>query len=95
MFGQNPSDVNKLQICSEATFQPETVMVYYYVVHMGLRAVPPSTSLAVYSEYSGALTLGPCGLDQSAVIMLICALSHWKKEKKRVKSFSLCVYVCV
>lgn len=47
-----------------------------------LHPAPPHTSFIVYSEYSVAPTLSPCGLDQSAVIMLIWAVSHWEKKKK-------------
>ncbi len=57
-----------------------------------LHPAPPRTSFIVYSESSVAPTHSPCGLDQSVVIMLIWAVSHWEK-KKGVKS--VCACVCV
>jgi len=62
-------------------------------IHACLRThvVSCCTSLSVSSESSVTPTLRPCGLDQSVVIMLIWAVSHWEK-KEGVKS---CVFVCV
>lgn len=90
---------NQRQACfhiSSATVSVWRPWVSLYIVtHTRLRPhpAPCRTSFIVYSEYSVAPTLSPCGLDQSAVIMLIWAVSHWEK-KEGVKSLSVCVCAC-
>ncbi len=67
-----------------------------YETHTSWRPhpAPPHASFIVYSESSVAPTLGPCGLDQSVVIMLIWAVSHWEK-KKRGLNLCVCVHACM